>query len=87
MMLANLSSSIQVTMEMTSAPRTSKPELCALLEHFVSSSNDIAYATVLNADAKGISAGRLSPTLPSTRTGACSHRRPREARVQWQPWS
>jgi HD-GYP domain-containing protein (c-di-GMP phosphodiesterase class II) len=32
-----------------------------MLENFVSSSNDIAYATLLNADAKGISAGRIEP--------------------------
>src|SRR5437667_3837418 len=31
------------------------------MEHFVSSSNDIAYATLLNSDAKGISAGRIAP--------------------------
>src|SRR5437667_12843074 len=31
------------------------------MEHFVSSSNDIAYATLLNSDAKGISAGRIEP--------------------------
>ncbi len=39
----------------------SAPELRALLEKFVSSSPDVGYATVLNADAKGISAGRLTP--------------------------
>ncbi len=33
----------------------------ALLENFVSSSDDIAYATLLNAEAKGISAGRIAP--------------------------
>jgi len=37
------------------------PELRALLEKFVSSSPDLAYATVLNSDAKGISAGRITP--------------------------
>jgi putative nucleotidyltransferase with HDIG domain len=37
------------------------PELRALLEKFVSSSPDVAYATVLNSDAKGISAGRITP--------------------------
>jgi putative nucleotidyltransferase with HDIG domain len=37
------------------------PELRALLEKFVSSSPDIGYATVLNSEAKGISAGRLTP--------------------------
>jgi HD-GYP domain-containing protein (c-di-GMP phosphodiesterase class II) len=37
------------------------PELRALLENFVSSSTDIAYATLLNSEAKGISAGRIAP--------------------------
>jgi len=37
------------------------PELRALLENFVSSSNDLAYATLLNSEAKGISAGRIAP--------------------------
>jgi HD-GYP domain-containing protein (c-di-GMP phosphodiesterase class II) len=32
-----------------------------LLENFVSSSDDIAYATLLNSEAKGISAGRIAP--------------------------
>ncbi|HYK49013.1 MAG TPA: cache domain-containing protein, partial [Terriglobales bacterium] len=62
MMLANLASSIQVTTGNDIGSRNIEtPELRALLEHFVSSSNDIAYATVLNADAKGISAGRIEP--------------------------
>src|SRR5213596_1618556 len=62
MMLANLASSIQVTTGNDISSRNIEaPELRALLEHFVSSSNDIAYATVLNADAKGISAGRIEP--------------------------
>ena len=62
MMLANLASSIQVTTgNDIGAQNIEAPELRALLEHFVSSSNDIAYATVLNADAKGISAGRIEP--------------------------
>src|SRR5437016_7614527 len=52
MMLANLASSIQVTTGNDISSRNIEaPELRALLEHFVSSSNDIAYATVLNADA------------------------------------
>ena len=37
------------------------PELRALLENFVSSSNDLDYATLLNAEGKGISAGRIEP--------------------------
>lgn len=62
MMLANLSSSIQVASgNDIGAEHIAAPELRALLENFVSSSNDIAYATVLNADAKGISAGRIEP--------------------------
>jgi HD-GYP domain-containing protein (c-di-GMP phosphodiesterase class II) len=67
MMLANLSSSIQVMMlanpsgsDLTT-DKLLTPELRAMLENFVSSSNDIAYATLLNADAKGVSAGRIEP--------------------------
>ena len=67
MMLANLSSSVQVMMLSTtggedlSSPQLPTPELRAMLENFVSSSKDIAYATLLNADAKGVSAGRIEP--------------------------
>src|SRR6266481_2516976 len=62
MMLTNLASSIQVTTgNDIGAQNMASPELRALLENFVSSSNDIAYATVLNVDAKGISAGRIEP--------------------------
>ena len=67
MMLANLSSSMQVMMLANpggndlNAQKLPTPELRAMLENFVSSSNDIAYATLLNADAKGVSAGRIEP--------------------------
>jgi HD-GYP domain-containing protein (c-di-GMP phosphodiesterase class II) len=62
MMLANLSSAIQVASggDITDE-HVETPELRALLENFVSSSGDLAYATLLNTDAKGISAGRISP--------------------------
>ena len=62
MMLANLSSALQVTSggDIT-AEHVEAPELRALLENFVSSSDDLAYATLLNAEAKGISAGRIAP--------------------------
>jgi len=62
MMLANLSSSLQVASggDVTSQ-HVEAPELRALLENFVSSSEDLAYATLLNSDAKGISAGRIAP--------------------------
>src|ERR1700676_3195927 len=58
MMLSNLSSSVQVMMLANpggndlNAQKLPTPELRAMLENFVSSSNDIAYATLLNADAK-----------------------------------
>ena len=62
MMLANLSSAIQVASggDIGEA-NIQSPELRALLENFVSSSDEIAYATLLNSDAKGISAGRIAP--------------------------
>jgi HD-GYP domain-containing protein (c-di-GMP phosphodiesterase class II) len=62
MMLANLSSALQVASggDITSE-HVEAPELRALLENFVSSSGDLAYATILNSDAKGISAGRIVP--------------------------
>jgi len=61
-MLANLSSSIQVASgNDLGEQHVQAPELRALLENFVSSSNDIAYATLLNAEAKGVKAGRIDP--------------------------
>jgi hypothetical protein len=62
MMLANLSSAIQVASGGDiGGTNIQAPELRALLENFVSSSDEIAYATLLNSDAKGISAGRIAP--------------------------
>jgi HD-GYP domain-containing protein (c-di-GMP phosphodiesterase class II) len=62
MMLANLSSAIQVTSGGDMGGHNIEaPELRALLENFVSSSDEVAYATLLNSDAKGISAGRIAP--------------------------
>lgn len=59
-MLANLASAIQVASGSNlTGDHVSSPELRALLEKFVSSSPDIAYATVLNDEMKGISAGRI----------------------------
>ena len=62
MMLANSSSALQVTSggDITDE-HVEAPELRALLENFVSSSDDLAYATLLNTEAKGISAGRIAP--------------------------
>jgi HD-GYP domain-containing protein (c-di-GMP phosphodiesterase class II) len=39
------------------------PELRALLEQFVSSSDSLVYATLLNSEAKGISAGKMAPDV------------------------
>jgi HD-GYP domain-containing protein (c-di-GMP phosphodiesterase class II) len=60
--LSNLSSAIQVASGGDIGTNNiSAPELRALLENFVSSSDDVAYATLLNSEAKGISAGRIAP--------------------------
>src|SRR3989475_9229692 len=62
MMLSNLSSALEVASggDITSE-HVEAPELRALLENFVSSSEDLAYASLLNSEAKGISAGRIAP--------------------------
>jgi HD-GYP domain-containing protein (c-di-GMP phosphodiesterase class II) len=62
MMLANLSSAIQVASGGDIGEKNIEaPELRALLENFVSSSDEIAYATLLNSEAKGVTAGRIAP--------------------------
>ena len=64
MMLANLSSALQVSSGGDlNGDNVEAPELRALLENFVSSSDNLAYVTLLNSDAKGISAGRIAPDL------------------------
>jgi putative nucleotidyltransferase with HDIG domain len=63
-MLGNLSSAIQVASGGNlTTDHVNAPELRALLEKFVSSSNDLAYATLLNAEGKGINAaaGPITP--------------------------
>src|ERR1700692_1537801 len=89
MMLANLSSSVQVMMLANptdndlnnSAQTLPTPELRAMLENFVSSSNDIAYATLLNADAKGVSAERIEPDAFLQRELERAYQAAREGRV------
>jgi HD-GYP domain-containing protein (c-di-GMP phosphodiesterase class II) len=62
MMLANLSSAIQVASGGDIGNKNIEaPELRALLENFVSSSDEVDYATLLNSEAKGVSAGRIAP--------------------------
>jgi putative nucleotidyltransferase with HDIG domain len=61
-MLSNLSSAIQVASgEEITGEDVEAPELRALLETFVSSSDNIAYVTLLNSEARGIRAGRIVP--------------------------
>jgi HD-GYP domain-containing protein (c-di-GMP phosphodiesterase class II) len=65
MMLDNLSSAIQVASGGDIGDQNiNAPELRALLERFVSSSdNEVAYATLLNSEAKGIFAGGIAPDV------------------------
>lgn len=60
-MLANLSSAVQVASggDISDEAKVTSPELRALLERFVSSSEDLAYATLLNAQGRGVNAGRV----------------------------
>lgn len=62
--LINLGAAVQVASGGNlGTQHVNAPELRALLEQFVSSSDSVAYATLLNAEAKGISAGRLTPDV------------------------
>src|SRR5437762_6109047 len=62
LMQANLASALQVaSVGDLTGDHVQAPELRALLENVVSSSSDLDYATLLNSDAKGISAGRIEP--------------------------
>jgi HD-GYP domain-containing protein (c-di-GMP phosphodiesterase class II) len=62
LMQQNLVSALQVTSgnDLT-GEHVEAPELRALLENYVSSSTDLDYATLLNSEAKGVSAGRIEP--------------------------
>ena len=62
MKLANLSSAVQIVSDGDiEGNAVETRELRALLENFVSSSDDIAYATLLNTQGKGIYAGDIVP--------------------------
>ena len=62
LMLQNLSSAIEITSGGDlSGYNIKAPEMRALVESFVSSSEDAVYATLLNTEAKGIAAGRIAP--------------------------
>jgi len=60
-MLTNLSSAIQISSGGNlEGDHVSTPELRALMEKFVTSTNEVAYATLLNTESKGVSAGRMA---------------------------
>ena len=60
--LNNLSSAVQVASgNDLNGEHVGTPELRALLDGFVSKSDNLAYATILNSEAKGITAGRMAP--------------------------
>jgi HD-GYP domain-containing protein (c-di-GMP phosphodiesterase class II) len=82
LMQDNLSSALQVTSggDFTSE-HVQAPELRALLENFVSSSEDLAYATLLNSEAKGISAGRIAADAFLQRELERAYSAAREGRV------
>ena len=82
LMQANLSSALQVTSggDFTEE-HVQAPELRALLENFVSSSEDLAYATLLNSEAKGISAGRIAADAFLQRELERAYAAAREGRV------
>jgi HD-GYP domain-containing protein (c-di-GMP phosphodiesterase class II) len=81
-MLANLSSAIQVASGGDIGEKNiAAPELRALLENFVSSSEEIAYATLLNSEAKGIRAGRITPDAFLNREFERAYAAARDGRV------
>ena len=81
-MLTNLSSSIQVASGGDIGEKNIEaPELRALLENFVSSSDEIAYATLLNSEAKGIRAGRMTPDAFLNREFERAYAAARDGRV------
>jgi HD-GYP domain-containing protein (c-di-GMP phosphodiesterase class II) len=58
-MMGNLASAVQVASSNDlSGTHLASPELRAILEKFVSSSDNVSYATLVNSESKGISAGR-----------------------------
>jgi HD-GYP domain-containing protein (c-di-GMP phosphodiesterase class II) len=82
MMQDNLASALQVASGGDiRAEHVQAPELRALLEQFVSSNEDLAYATLLNAEAKGISAGRIAPDAFLQRELERAYAAAREGRI------
>jgi HD-GYP domain-containing protein (c-di-GMP phosphodiesterase class II) len=82
LMQASLASAMKITSggDLT-GEHVEAPELRALLESFVSSSEDLAYATLLNSEGKGISAGRIEPDAFLQRELERAYAAARESRV------
>jgi HD-GYP domain-containing protein (c-di-GMP phosphodiesterase class II) len=60
-MMSNLASAVQVASGGNlSGEHINAPELRAILEKFVSSSDNVLYATLVSSESKGISAGRIT---------------------------
>ncbi len=60
-MLGNFAGAVQAaTGGDLTGQKVEAPQMRALLERFVASSPDVAYATLVNADSKGIDAGRIA---------------------------
>jgi HD-GYP domain-containing protein (c-di-GMP phosphodiesterase class II) len=66
-MLLNFSSTIEISSGGSLGDHIQAPQLRSSLERFVSGSGDIDYAMLVNAESKGISAGRISPDAFMTR--------------------
>jgi HD-GYP domain-containing protein (c-di-GMP phosphodiesterase class II) len=82
LMLANLASAITISSGGDlGGNHVHTPEMRALLENFVSSSDELAYATLVNLDAKGISAGRISPDAFLQRELERAYSAAREGRI------
>ena len=62
MTLQNLAAAVQINSGGNLDDATiASPEMRALLENFVSNGSDIAYASIVNGEAKGVTAGRIVP--------------------------
>ncbi len=68
-MLGNFSGAVQAASggDLSGQKRVESPQMRSLLGQFVASSPDVAYATLVNAESKGIDAGRIAPDAFLTR--------------------
>ncbi len=68
-MLVNLSGAVEAASggDLSGQKKVEAPQLRSLLGQFVASSPDVAYATLVNAESKGIDAGHIAPDAFLTR--------------------